>query len=113
MAIGRPKANDDAPQRGMTAKEDFLASRGMSAKPAGEESATPLLRSGGRGASRLRRDHAIEEAERSGWTAIGDDALAPMHPPVACTQVCRRLALAHSHMNASSPSTTLLRQSRR
>lgn len=44
MAIGRPEAIDGAPRRGLTAKEGFLGSRGMTAQPAGEESLTALLR---------------------------------------------------------------------
>ena len=44
MAIGWPEAIDGAPRRGLTAKEGFLASRGMTAQPAGDESSTPLLR---------------------------------------------------------------------
>lgn len=44
MAIGRPEAIDGAPRRGLTAKEGFLVSRGMTAQPAGEESLTRLLR---------------------------------------------------------------------
>jgi len=48
MAIDGPEATDDASlateaQR-RTAKADFVASRGMTAKPAGEESLTPPLR---------------------------------------------------------------------
>ncbi|BAI99146.1 hypothetical protein SJA_P1-01940 (plasmid) [Sphingobium indicum UT26S] len=44
MAIDGSEAIDGAPRRGWTAKEGFLASRGMTAQPAGEESLTPLLR---------------------------------------------------------------------
>jgi hypothetical protein len=44
MAIGWPEAIDGAPRRGLTAKESFLVSRGMTAQPTGEESSTPLLR---------------------------------------------------------------------
>lgn len=66
MAIGRPEAIDGTPRRGLTAKEGFLVSRGMAAKPAGEESLTRLLRLGDRGAAGLRPDQAIEEAVWSG-----------------------------------------------
>jgi hypothetical protein len=48
MAIKRPEATDDASlateAKRRTAKEDFVVPRGMTAKPAGEESQTPPLR---------------------------------------------------------------------
>ncbi|TNC65790.1 hypothetical protein FHG71_17230 [Rubellimicrobium roseum] len=43
MGIARPEATRGAPCRGLTAKEGFVASRGMRAR-AREESLTPPLR---------------------------------------------------------------------
>jgi hypothetical protein len=66
MAIGWPEAIDGAPRRGLTAKEGFLVSRGMTAQPTGEESLTRLLRHRRSRRSRLRPDQAIGEAVWSG-----------------------------------------------
>ncbi len=68
MAIDRPEATAAASRatgaQRRTAKEDFVAARGMTAQPTGEESLTPPLRQGGRGEAGLRPDQAIGEAVR-------------------------------------------------
>jgi len=82
MAIGWPEAIDGAPRRGLTAKEGFLVSRGMTAQPAGEESLTRLLRHRRSRRSRpsARSGHWRGRLERSRDGQKGRDGGPPLPP---------------------------------
>ena len=80
-SVGRRRPTPH-PFRGLTAKENFLAARGMTVLPSGEESLTRPLRQVGRGAAGLRPDQAIEEAvlERSRYGVSNGDRGNPETP---------------------------------